>query len=108
MLGHHLEGAHGAESADVADRHALLLGLDRLHAGHDGLALLLGLLEKPFLLEGVEDAEGRSTGHRIAGIGAADAARIGASMILARPTTAASGNPPASDLAAVMRSASTP
>ena len=53
------------------------LGLDRLHARHDLLALGFGLFHQVFLLEGIEHAECCGTGHRIAGIGAADAARIG-------------------------------
>ncbi len=76
MLGDEFEGAHGAEPADIADRHALALGLDRLQPRHDGLALLLGLFQQAFLLEGLEDAERCRAGDGIAGIGAAKAAGI--------------------------------
>ena len=52
------------------------LGLDRLHPRHDFLALRLGLFHQAFLLEGIEHAKCRGAGDGIAGIGAADAARL--------------------------------
>ena len=45
-LSDELEGAHGAQGPDIAHRHALVPGFDRLQALEHDLALLLRLFEQ--------------------------------------------------------------
>ena len=71
---HDLDRLHRAQAAHVAD-----LRVARLERGQrraSGLGLALRLLQDVLLLEHVEDGQRRRARHRVAGVGAAQSARL--------------------------------
>ena len=90
-VGDELDRQHRAEAAHVADRGPALLPGE--HARADRLAEPRRALDEALLVDHVEHGERRRLRDRVADVGAADAARTGASMISARPSTPESGRP---------------
>src|SRR3977135_2275422 len=72
---HQLDGLHAAEAADVADDGPAALPL--ASSALELIAQLISALEQIFMFEQIENSQCRGAGERIAGEGAAQAARTG-------------------------------